>query len=490
MSAVTVQTPYGALRGTASAAGLAFLGVPHARASRWRPPSPLRAADGVVDASAFGPSPPQASSPATPWRAAFAPRATSEDCLNLNIWTPAGDGARRPVLVHVFGGGFEAGSASEGLQDGAALSAQGDVVVARINFRIGALGFLYLGEAFPRDFPAGNLGVLDLIVALAWIRDNVGALGGDPDNVTIFGLSSGAFMIASLFAMPSSRGLFAKAWMQSGSASRVLSRAQGAEVAAAFLRETGVAPGDVAALEGLPVATILAAQRKVAALDLGDRNAPGGRTLGVVEDGVSLPEHPMRAFARGDRRDVPVVLGHTRDEARLWFASGAMRVPRGFEEIQAEMRRFAGEEAGDRLFAFYRSRAPEADPIALRERFLSDAVYAVPAVRAARAHAEAGGAAWLYRFDWSPSGDNRNLGASHGFDEAFVWNAVDRFRLADGDASARRVGAEMSSALIAFARAGSPGWKPAAIRVFETGETMCAGVDEALMDAWSGVERR
>lgn len=500
MSDVAVRTPYGVLRGRATASGLAFLGVRYAEppvgARRWKPPVAFRPAGGVADAAAFGASPPQIASPATAWRAAFAPNATSEDCLNLNVWTPAADSGRRPVLVHVFGGGFETGGASEGPQDGAALSALSGAVVVRTNFRIGALGFLHLADAFGDEFASANLGLLDLIVALEWVRENIGALGGDPDNVTIFGLSSGAFMIAALFAAPRARGLFAKAWMQSGSASRVLTRAQGAEVAAAFLREAGVAAGDTPALERLTIETILAAQRKVAALDLGDRNAPGGRTLGIVEDGTSLPEHPLRAFERGDARAAPIVLGHTRDEARLWFAVGAMRIPQGFDDVQAEVARFAGADAGAPLFAFYRARFPAADPTTLREKFLNDAVYGVPALRTARAHAGAGGRAFLYRFDWAPPGDLARLGAAHGFDEAFVWNVADeaRFPPCAADPSAAKVALSMSSALIAFAGNGAPGWaslnEGGAMRVFGGQADAVGDVDEALLDAWRGVERR
>ncbi len=282
------------------------------------------------------------------------------------------------MLVHVFGGGFETGSASEGPEDGAALSVRANAVVVRINFRIGALGFLYLGEGFGADLAAGNRGLSDLVLALEWVRDNIGALGGDPDDVTLFGLSSGAFMIAALFAMPPTRALFARAWMQSGSASRVLSREQGLAASAEFLREVGLAPGDRAGLEALPVAAILAAQRQIVAADLGDRNRPDGRRLGVVADGLTIARHPLAALAGGERRKTPIVLGFTRDEARLWFAAGVMRAPRAMDEVRAEMVRFSDAEAGARLFEFYRARYRELDPTTLREKFLSDAVYAFP----------------------------------------------------------------------------------------------------------------
>ncbi len=491
-----IAAPWGALRGAKTGSGLAYLGIrygaPPIGALRWKAPIAWRP-EGLYDATAFEPSPPQTPSPAAPWRAALAPAAMSEDCLNLNVWTPAADGAKRPVLVHVFGGGFETGSASEGFQNGEALSAQGDVVVVRVNIRIGALGFLHLADAFGANFDAANRGALDLVLALRWVRENIAALGGDPDNVTLFGLSSGAFMIAALFAMPASSGLFAKAWMQSGSASRVLTRAQGADVTAEFLREAGVVSGDVSGLERLDMATILAAQRKAASLDLGDRNAPGGRTLGIVEDQTSLPQHPMRAIEQGCSRQIPIVLGYARDEARLWFSAGAMRRPAMFDDVREEIGRFAGTpDRADSLFAFYRSGWPEADPVALRERFLSDAVYTVPALRTARAHAAAGGRAFLYRFDWAPPEPFTALGASHSFDEAFVWNVVEEFRPAMQDPIAPALANEMSSALLNFAWRSSPGWsdyaQSSAANVY--GGDANAWNDGLKLNAWEGVERR
>jgi para-nitrobenzyl esterase len=494
------RTPYGALRGKSTERGQAYLGMRYGAAPiggrRWKPPSRYAPPDGLIDATRVAPSPPQLAMPATPWRPAFAPAAMSEDCLNLNVWTPAADGARRPVLVHVFGGGFETGSASEGLQDGAALSAQADAVVVRVSFRIGALGFLYLGDAFGGDFAAANLGLLDLCLALEWVRENVGNLGGDPDNVTLFGLSSGAFMIAALFALPQAHGLFAKAWMQSGSASRILARAQAAVAAEEFLGEVGVKAGNSQGLEALDIAAILSVQRKIVAVDLGDRNAPGGRTLGIVEDDVTLSVHPMLALVRGARCKTPIVLGFTHDEARLWFASGIMRQPVSMDDLTAEMVCFSDDVNGVRLNAFYRSRYPGLDPTALREKFLTDAVYAVPAFRTALAHTQAGGKAFLYRFDWSACGAGSAFGASHGFDEAFVWNVADpiRFPLVAGDDRAPIVGKDMSEALIAFARDGVPGWPSlsdsAIMRLFGNRDDASVSIDTDLLAAWTRVERR
>jgi len=191
-----------------------------------------------------------------------------------------------------------------------------------------------------------------------------------------------------------------------------------------------------------------------------------------------------------------VVLGHTRDEARLWFTTGAMRASRDFADVEAEVVRFAGSHDGARLSTFYRERFPDADPVASREKFLSDAVYVLPAWRTARAHVGAGGEAYFYRFDWTPVGENARLGAALGFDEAFVWVAADaeHFPPSAGDPSTREVAAAMSGALIDFARVGSPGWASikdaSAMRLFGEPGVSIAALDESLWQAWRGVERR
>ena len=400
------RTPYGLLIGKRTPAGAAFLGVPYAAAPigarRFLPPLRVARAAGPTDARRAGPAPPQILRPRPTWAPFSTIAETSEDCLTLNVWTPAPDDARRPVLVHVFGGGFQTGSAFGGPQDAEALSAQGDMVVVRVNFRIGALGFLHLGGVWGEPYSAGNLGLLDVVAALEWVHENIRALGGDSDNVTILGLSSGAFMIATLFALPRTRGLFQRAAMQSGSASRIIAAKTAAVLAQDCLDLCGVKRGDRAALEALDLARILAAQERIVASDLGERNAPGGRTLGVVLDGVTLPEHPMRAFERGDRRDVPIVLGVARDEARLWTALGVAGGRVSEAELVADMIRFAGREGGLRLFAAYRAYHPNATIETLRERFLSDAIYFVPAWRTAAAHAKAGGKVFFYQFAWVP----------------------------------------------------------------------------------------
>jgi para-nitrobenzyl esterase len=492
---VTVETPYGRLLGNRTSQGCEFLGLRYAEppvgGRRFRAPVARRRASGSVDARAPGAAPCQPARPPDKPGGIIG----DEDCLNLNVYTPDLAG-RRPVLVHAFGGGFETGNASAGFQSGARLAARTGCVVVRINFRIGALGFLHLGDVWGEPYRAGNLGLHDLCAALEWVRENVGALGGDPDNVTLFGLSSGAFMIAALFGVPSSRGLFHRAWLQSGSASRVVGRETAARLAAEFLAGLNVERGDVAALEAVDVARIVEVQQRIVAVDLGERNAPGGRTLGIVDDGETLAEHPLAAIRRGERCDIPILLGTTRDEARAWFARGVTReLPP--DELRDEITRFVGPAHADRLFRRYRGSSPAGEPARARERFLGDAIYRVPAARTALAQSAADGRSYVCQFAWPSSVLGARFGSAHGHDEPFVWGVTDPERVAylGGDPEVPRVADELTDALRQFAASGNPGWpeyRAGALntRLIGPAERVVRDVDSELLAAWEGVERR
>ena len=490
------STPYGLLRGLAGTDVLSFRGVPYAEPSdghrRFLPPVPRRRMPGETDARHPGAAPAQVLRTEPAWSGQAAPTLMSENCLNLNVFTPGADRAGRPVLVHVFGGGFQTGSANSPLQDAASLAAAHGVVVVRVNFRVGALGFLHLGDAWGGPYEAGNVALLDLCTALEWVRENIEALGGDPGNVTLFGLSSGAFSIAALAAVPAARDLFRRAWMASGSASRIIGRDVAAEQAYAFLRELGVRPGDSAALASVPVGDILRAQEAIVATDLGERNAPGGRTLGVVEDGCTVIRHPLEALRQGAWREVPVVLGATREEARLWFARGLLKPAGSRDALLAELTRFAGPQRAEGILAAYEVAAPSLSFDGLRERILGDVIYRLPALRTALAQGSE--ASWAYRFDWRSPLEDGALGASHGFDEAFVWNVTAKAPYAVGSPDAPDVAYALSSALIRFARTGSPGWKKVTagqlhVEVFGAHS---GSVDDAawLLATWTDIDRR
>ena len=493
------HTPYGLLSGRRTPDGYEFLGIPYAEPPigplRFCKPVPRRRASATVDATSPRPAPLQAMGPSLGLFGDISPKSISEDCLYLNVWTPAADEERRPVLVHLFGGGFQRGSATDGVEDAAALSKKSDCVVVRIGFRVGVLGFLHLGDVWGAPYEAGNVGLLDVVAALEWVAENIGALGGNPDNVTVFGISSGAFMATALFAVPAARPLFHRAFLQSGSASRVFDRASAAERAREFLMAAGVAIGDGRALEALSPDRILEAEAKILASDLGARNAPGGRALGIVEDGTTVVEHPLDVFRRGTCRDKPIVLGSTRDESRMWFSLGVMAIPETRNALAAEMDRFFPGR-GDAIFASYCARYSGADLAGLREQFLTDAVYRLAAVRTALAHAHSGGTAYLFRFDWTPAGERARFGAAHGFDEPFVWGVEPSHKLPlmDGSHDAATVARQMSKALIAFARNGDPGWPavaaPSPLSKIFGGDAEIAALDDLLLATFDAADRR
>ncbi|WP_186767081.1 carboxylesterase family protein [Devosia ginsengisoli] len=449
-------------RGIVTGEGQSFRGIRYAEAPigplRFRPPV-RHENSGLVDATTFGNAAPQMQRRAPAWMPRGAGFQTGEDCLNLNVYTPAADGAKRPVIVHAFGGGFQGGAAQGGYHDDAGFAARGDVVLVRPNMRTGALGFLHLGPAMGDDYAAANRGMLDFVAALEWVRDNIAAFGGDPDNVTLIGMSSGSFTIAALFGMEGVADLYRRAWLMSGPASRIVMPDTATAITATFLDKAGIAPGDTAGLAALPVETILAIQETVLATHLGERNAPGGRTLGIVLDGTSLMRHPLENLASGRFRDHELVLGWARDEARMWYAFGIMPEVADRATLLASIARFRPEDPAGEL-ARLEAELPGRSWTEYEEIFLSRAIYRDPALATASAQNTAGGRAYTYEFAWVPPFEGGRLGAAHGSDEPFVFGNVspDRIPLTAGDNRADALAAEMSTALYAFARTGEPTW--------------------------------
>lgn len=450
--------------GVAGPRGARFLGIRYAEppvgALRFRPPARIEA-QGAIDATRPGLAPAQIHRKGPDWLPRQSGFETGEDCLNLNVFTPAPDGAKRPVIVHAFGGGFQAGSAIGTYHDDSGFAARGDVVLVRPNMRVGALGFLHLGPAMGPDYAAANRGLLDLVATLEWVRENIEAFGGDPDNVTLVGMSSGAFTIAALFGMDSVAHLFRRAWLMSGAASRIIMPETASAMARRFVEKAGVAPGDAQALEALPLETILRVQEEIVATHLGERNAPGGRTLGIVKDGISVVRHPLDGLASGTFRHHGLVLGWSRDEARIWYALGIMPKVETREALIASIARFYPAAAATELAAL-EAEFPGRDFTQYEEIFLSRAIYRDPALRTAEVQVQAGGVAYAYEFAWVPPFEGGRLGAAHGFDEPFVFGDVlpERVPLAAGSATAPDLARRMSDALYAFARSGDPVWPP------------------------------
>ncbi|OYV33041.1 MAG: hypothetical protein B7Z80_25180 [Rhodospirillales bacterium 20-64-7] len=302
-----VETHRGKVRGAVEDGIKVFKGIPYAAAERFHAPRPAGGWSGVRDALAFGPTCPQLTRPTPP---ASRPAEATDDCLTLNVWTPAiRDHGKRAVMVWLHGGGFSAGSASRSVLDGTRLCQRGNVVVVTVNHRLNVFGFLYLahlgGAAFAES---GNAGMLDIVAALHWVHENIASFGGDPGNVTIFGQSGGGAKVSTLMAMPQARGLFHKAIVQSGSHLEGLTPEEATRYAATYLAALDMKASDVPRLSRLPVAALLAGLGKV-------MQAPGPKpNFSPVVDGIVLPKGPWQPDAPPVSAAVPMLIGSTATE--------------------------------------------------------------------------------------------------------------------------------------------------------------------------------
>jgi para-nitrobenzyl esterase len=457
-----VETRSGKLRGVERRGVLAFRGIPYAApptgARRFRAPAPVAPWPGERDATAPGPGAPQRGGTLG---GAFArivgPAASAEDCLTLDLWTPAADGARRPVLVWIHGGAFVMGAGSALAYGGAALARAGDAVVVTLNYRLGALGFLSLQDLAP-GFDS-NLGLRDQLAALEWVRDNVAAFGGDPANVTVFGESAGAMSVGALLGTPRARGLFARAIAQSGAAHNTASRESAARVAATFLGALGLGRSEAERLREVPVPALLDAQlATVARLGL----AYGTLPFEPAVDGELLPEHPLDAVARGSARGVPLLVGTNRDEWNLFLLADAKARALDEDALRRRYARSLGPAEVEGAHRLYREALPSASPRARWGAYQTHRVFTAPAARLAELQARHA-PTYAYLFTWSPPLVRRRVGACHGLEVPLVFGTF-RHPLLRGLylGGASSTAARLQRAWLAFARSGCPdrgdGW--------------------------------
>ncbi|MFJ6528636.1 carboxylesterase/lipase family protein [Streptomyces longwoodensis] len=460
--APVVRTAAGAVRGRREGGLSVFRGIPYAAPpvgeARFREPRPPRPWDGVREAYAFGPPPPQ--EPGFQGSAAGADPPAGDDWLTVNVWTPeTGPRAPRPVMVWIHGGAYKLGHAGSPGFDAQHIARAGDLVVVSLNYRLGAEGFAWIEGA-----PA-NRGLLDQVAALRWVRENVAGFGGDPGRVTVFGQSAGAGSVASLTAMPRARGLFRRAIAQSVPGT-FFSPELAADVGRALAARAGLRPTahDLSTADPHALAGASAALSAGMAADA-DRwglLAPTSTPYSPVVDGEVLPTTPWQALADGAGRDVELVVGHTAREYQLFVVLGGLQGRVTEERAAGALRLCApGGAAGERA---YREAFPDAGPAELFERVQSDWLFRMPSLRLAEAQVAGGGRAHVYELTWPAPGAGGALGACHNLDVPLLFGTyhADLGRLLFGDGEVPEAAGHLSecfrTAWTGFARTSDPGW--------------------------------
>jgi para-nitrobenzyl esterase len=463
MANVVATTLGGQIRGERNDRGVTvFKGVPYAAAPigphRFRPPLPHPGWEGVRDALTIGNVGPQNGSMEAMMQGGDMPP-QSEDCLFLNVWTPACDNRARPVMVWIHGGSYVTGSGSNPWYAGDSLASEGDVVVVTANYRIGAFGFCHLADVGGERFAAsGNLGLLDQTAVLQWVRDNIANFGGNAANVTVFGESAGGGSVLALLAAPAAAGLFHKAIVQSASIGQFRSRERADAAARHLLDELGIAHDRAEDLLDRSTEDIIAAQVAVEAWPHGiDAFAP-------TPDGVVLPDGVIEAIRSGSATpNVAVMIGTNLDEMRLFTAFDPANASLDEDAVLARAATDIDPDAARSLTDAYRAARPGATWGQIASTLATEHTFHQPAIGVAAARAQHGYPTWMYRFTWQSPAFGGIFGSSHAMEIPFVFGALAHpgAVMLTGDGEDRHaVSKAMQQSWLAFAHHGDPGWAP------------------------------
>jgi para-nitrobenzyl esterase len=449
----TVETASGRVQGIANTGIKEFKGIPYGASTggknRYMPPQKITPWTGVRECFGHGQICPQTLSNLAgdygmliQWDLHVG--GMGEDCLSLNVWTPAvNDGQKRAVMVSFHGGGFATGSGNGPGYDGAQLARFGDVVVVTVNHRLASFGYLHLADlgAPPEFAQAGVAGMMDLVASLQWVRDNIERFGGDPGKVMIFGQSGGGAKTSTMLAMPSATGLFHRAGVQSGSTIRSLTREQGTRSAEALLAKLGIAKGNIADIQKVPWQQILETQASL-----------GGTGFAPVVDGVVLPHHPFDPIAPSESDGVPMIVSTTLEDAALSLTN--------FDLDEAGLKTMMNERYGakaEHLLTLYRSRYPNKSPYLIQAQIATDAGFRRNAILQAERKAARGKApAYMYLWVFESAGFGGKFGAVHGTDVSASFNNYRDGIGGTGSRQERVLWDRFASAWVSFAKTGDP----------------------------------
>lgn len=480
-----LPTRAGKVAGVRSHGVHVFKGIPYGadtRSTRFLPALPPLAWKKTRDAFHYGPSCPQSSARET----------MSEDCLYLNVWTPAlRDGGKRPIMVYFHGGEFSSGSGSSPLYDGTRLCLRGDVVVVTVNHRLNTFGHLYLARlAGPKYAMSGNVGILDLVQALTWVRDHAEAIGGDPQRVMVFGQSGGGAKIATLMAMPAAKGLFHRAATMSGQQITAAGPRGATQRARAFMEALKIAPGDIAKLNEVPTEDLVAATRA------GDPSMVGRNVyFGPVLDEVTLPRHPFYPDAPPQSAGIPMIIGNTLDETRAFHARDPGIYELTWEELPERLLPALHVDIDpEYVISEYRRLYPKHSATEVFFAATTAGRSWRGAVIEAELRASQGSPAFAYQLNYRSPLENGRFGAMHTMDIPLVFDNIAQPGSQTGnDADAQKTADQMSEAFIAFARTGNPShpgipqWRPYEL---PARATMVFDAESVLVDDPRGAERR
>jgi para-nitrobenzyl esterase len=450
------ETTAGKVRGVIQAGTLTFRGIPYgastAGSNRFMPPRKPEPWTGVRDAFQNGPTAPQQSGPPNALILNHKePAVQGEDCLVINVFTPSlKDGRYRPVMVWLHGGGFVSGAGSAHSFDGTYLARSGDVVVVSVNHRLNIFGHLFLAEAGGEKYAdSGNAGLLDVVAALEWTRDNIVRFGGNPGNVTLFGQSGGGLKISTLLAMPPAKGLFHKAIIESGSLLKGIRREDASKTTERVLSKLGLQANQVDELQKLP------ADRLLSAIDT--RGAAAGTppfNFAPVVDGRALPSDPFDPTAPEISADVPLIIGSVNTEGTFFTPPDSPLFALDEAGMRARLTPRFGE-ATDKLIDLYRKEMPSASPSEIY--FLINAFPVAAITQAERKAAQAKAPIYMYLFTWETPVEGGRRHSPHTVELPFVFNNVlEQPEEVGNGPDLQPLAEKVSGAWSAFARTGNP----------------------------------